>query len=62
MGRPTRPTAAGFYHVVTRAQADEQLFRDESDYLRFEQELRSVVHDSAFMATRLPSAISVYRF
>jgi REP element-mobilizing transposase RayT len=48
MGRPTRPTAAGFYHVATRAQVDEQLFRNESDYLRFEQELRSVVHDSAF--------------
>jgi REP element-mobilizing transposase RayT len=48
MGRPTRPTAAGFYHVAARAQANEELFRDESDYLRFEQELQSVAQDSAF--------------
>ncbi|MDX6401806.1 MAG: REP-associated tyrosine transposase [Gaiellaceae bacterium] len=45
MGRPTRPTAAGFYHVAARGQADEQLFRDESDYLRFEQELQIVATD-----------------
>ena len=48
MGRPPRPTAAGFYHVATRAQVNEQLFRDESDYLRFEQELRTVTSDAAF--------------
>ncbi len=29
------------------AQADEQLFRDEADDLRFETELRTVVTDSA---------------
>jgi REP element-mobilizing transposase RayT len=47
MGRPKRPTAAGFYHVAARGQADERLFRDESDYLRFESELRAVAKDTA---------------
>jgi REP element-mobilizing transposase RayT len=48
MGRSPRPTAAGFYHVAARAQVNDQLFRDESDYLRFEQELQTIAKDSAF--------------
>jgi len=46
VGRKPRPDAAGLYHVAARAQAGEQLFRDEADYLRFELELQTVVTDS----------------
>ncbi len=45
MGRQARPSAAGFYHVAARAQAEEGLFRDEVDYLRFETEVQ-LVHTS----------------
>jgi putative transposase len=43
MPRANRPTAAGIYHVSTRAQRDDELFRDEADFLRFESELRLLV-------------------
>ncbi len=47
MGRPARPTAAGIYHVAARGPADQRLFRDESDFLRFEHELQAVTTDTA---------------
>jgi len=39
MPRAPRQTAAGIYHVATRAQVGEQLFRDTADFIRFETEL-----------------------
>lgn len=47
MGREPRPSAAGFYHVAARAQARDELFRDATDYLRFEAELRLLVSEGA---------------
>jgi REP-associated tyrosine transposase len=41
MPRRPRPSAAGVFHVASRAQARESLFRDDADFLRFEGELRS---------------------
>ena len=43
MPRKDRPTAAGIYHVSTQAQRDEELFRDDADFLRFESEVRLLV-------------------
>jgi putative transposase len=43
MPRANRPTAAGIYHVSTRAQRDDELFRDDTDFLRFESEVRLLV-------------------
>ena len=43
MARKPRDTSAGLYHVFTRAQANELLFRDDHDFLRFETELERTV-------------------
>jgi REP element-mobilizing transposase RayT len=41
--RKPRDTSAGIYHVFTRAPANELLFRDEHDFLRFESEVERIV-------------------
>jgi putative transposase len=43
MPRKHRPTAAGLYHIATRSQRDDKLFRDDADYLRLESEVRLIV-------------------
>jgi putative transposase len=43
MPRRNRPTAAGIYHASTRAQRDDELFRDDADFVRFESEVRLLV-------------------
>jgi len=43
MPRNDRPTAAGLYHIAARSQRDDELFRDDADYIRFESEVRLIV-------------------